>query len=1102
MHRFALAALVAAMGGQALALGADAPEAGHDYYSWQIATGQPRELQKLFQQYRNLPFVRVERRGTQHVLRAGFWASASAARAALPQGRPAKPLIRVATYRPDAIVDQNWKPEAPSEAVTGTAQPAAPNVATPPANPTPVTVPTPLASPAPSPAAAPDFQHTPGSLRAFNQDDYALAFTVFLGNRDLPRALRVASEAVRSVPTNLEWRRKLARLADWTSQPLLAWEHWYYLFQHGDRTPETSSAVLRLAPLAAQPDPAITVWKARAVRANLTPQQWEDLRALFEMADRVPEASRYFEDQYRRHADLKLLEYAAQLADYTGDDARAMALYQERANAKPFSLDAATRAVLYLIRKDRLRDAFALLQAHRDKVPPDADEFWRTLGNTAWELQESAAAESAYRVYAQGKDATISDWSRLIYLARQRSPALGAELSLSAYQRFGRLDDLLYALDIYGQLADFNSQKRAVGGLSPAQLQLAQANPQFLLLRAQLYQRQGEPDKAWADLRQAMALAPGNSQMGASALWFLIDQGRTTDMAALLRVLQRESPNSPDYWLAFAAGNQVLNRHHEALGWYQKVVRRQNDDVLVLLSYADALQNVRRVGMADRVRRHAWLRLREKVPATETAAAQRMESRPDLLAMAQLTLRNQPGDASLQLLRGVVAQLRGLPSDLTPELVQVQNLVLGWAVSTSQFSNARSWMWLNQARREGKGSVPPIWGESQVALQLSDTPVMDRLLSQRPGSMPEYNRYDTAFALGHADQALQIAFDSMRRNPGEENMHDRFRQHAPRESHYLQYRLSNTVTEGVLGNQAQQIEARLQISPNVQMLLGWSQTGQSTTEPTLGTWLPGRQHLGSIGLRWQRKAGNTDVRIFQREEFSPQAGVTLGQTWNWSPRLVLSGDLGYRAESLDSTPLQVGGQEDHLRLGANYVLGNRTALRAGMRWAQYQTQTGDDLGAGQITDLELSYRVRLEYPDVRMRLYTSDQAFTYANNSAAVLAHLPSATSAALAAAGTDPIRYFVPEGSTTWGACMDFGENLQGQNLQESYTRAVRPFMEWCALDNSRYGGGYSGTIGLAGSLVGPDHLQLRLEQNEGGVGSTNGSLTRNWSLRYRYYF
>ena len=118
------------------------------------------------------------------------------------------------------------------------------------------------------------------------------------------------------------------------------------------------------------------------------------------------------------------------------------------------------------------------------------------------------------------------------------------------------------------------------------------------------------------------------------------------------------------------------------------------------------------------------------------------------------------------------------------------------------------------------------------------------------------------------------------------------------------------------------------------------------------------------------------------------------------------------------------------------------------------------------------------------------------------MAHLPTALASSLTAAGIDPVRYFIPESSTTWGGCLDLGENVGGQNIQNTYTRAIRPFMELCALDHSRTGNGYSGAFGMAGSVLGPDHLSLRLEQNEGGIGSVGGSLTRTWTLRYRYYF
>lgn len=1094
--KFALTGLVAAML-QLPSFAADPqdPQAGQDYYAWQIASGDPNALQKLFHQYRALPYVRIERRGKLHVLRAGFWSSSAQARQALTKLAPATALIRVATYRPDAVLHQNWDdlPQTGTAAPVPTAQPAAP-VAPSATEAPPVVHPAPLSSVPPA-KPLPD-----GLLRNFNQEDYALAFQVFLGSGDRQRAFQVASRAVASNPRDLDWRRKLARLADWTNQPLLAWEHWHYLFSHGDRSAETSSAMLRLAPLAGHPEVAITVWKTRADQAPLTARQWEDLLELFELADQVSAGSHYFEAQYRRWGEVKLLEYAAQLADNVGDDARAVALYRERANAQPFSLEATTRAVVLLIRADHLRDAFDLMQAHRHQVPAEMDEFWRILGSTAWDLQETTAAEAAYRTFADSPQATLGDWSRLIFLARQRTPALGAELALQAYRRWGRLDDLLLALGIYVQSADFAGQARLFKALTPNDLQRVQQHPSFLILRAQYYQHQGDDSAAWSDFRQALTLAPADSQIAAPALWFLIDRGRKQELATLLRQLAPLARQDANYWLAFAAANQMLDQHREAVMWYQKVVRNQPDDALLLLNYADALGNVRRVGMADRVRRHAWIRLREK--SAQFGNGVPLDQQPELLAWARLRLLNQPGDASLQLVRDTVTQLRGLDNTTLQGAEQVQHLLVGWAVSTGQFLNARRWMWLQQARKAGEGATPPIWAQSQIALQLADAPAMQQLLEQRAARMPVYNRYDTAYALGHEGQALDIAFGAMHGNRDDEELHDRYRQHAPQASSYLQYRAWNESSGDLLHSQRREVEAALHIAPRMQLLLGWSLVGQSTPDPTLQTLLSTTERLHSIGVQWQHRMGRSQMRLFERDELRTQLGASLEHSWNHSQRLALAGAFGLRADTAESPALRTGGNQNYLQLGLGYTVDKRNTVRLQSRWAQYQTQQGDTLGEGQLVDMDWGYRLRLDYPDVRVRLYRSDQAYHITGDNAALAAHLPTALGTRLTAAGIDPARYFIPESSTAWGACLDFGENLTGQNIQQTYTRAIRPFMELCALDQSRSGTGYSSALGMAGSVLGSDHFSLRLEQNEGGIGSIGGALTRAWTLRYRTYF
>jgi len=84
------------------------PAPAKDYYSLQIASATSAQaLEKSYQRYATLPFVRVEQRGSLYVLRAGFWEDQGAARQAVAQAGVAVSFIRIASFRPDAIVQKN-----------------------------------------------------------------------------------------------------------------------------------------------------------------------------------------------------------------------------------------------------------------------------------------------------------------------------------------------------------------------------------------------------------------------------------------------------------------------------------------------------------------------------------------------------------------------------------------------------------------------------------------------------------------------------------------------------------------------------------------------------------------------------------------------------------------------------------------------------------------------------------------------------------------------------------------------------------------------------------------------------------------------------------
>jgi tetratricopeptide (TPR) repeat protein len=937
------------------------------------------------------------------------------------------------------------------------------------------------------------------SLRAFDPQDFELAYQVLLGAGDLKRAFLVAQRAVQSVPGNRQWRRKLAQVSEWTQRPDVAAQQWLALFDQGDRSVDTVQAVIRLAPQSDQPLLALQAWAELAMRQPLTDAQWMDVFSLYELAAEPLKGAHFFESQFATSNNPKLLELAARLAENGGDDDRAQRLYSQRAGMAPFSLDVMLRAVVQLVRKDKMQDALALLQAHQHQVPAQAVAYWQLLSQVAWDAGNYGVARSAYAQYAGGPQTSIGDWSRLIFLVRPDYPAQAADLALMAYRKFGSTDQLMLALGIYEELGDAASQSRVYAELGEKATTLAMSEPRFLMMRGQFYQRQKMTKLAWTDFQQALKQAPSDADALQANLWFLVDEQRVDVLPRFLRAHAPAAAKDVRLWSAYAAASQVLERHRDAVGWYAKAAAHRPNDFPMLLNYADALERVGRSGMADRVRRHVWTQLKEKFPNAHVAKI--AVSNPELLALARLSLVNQPGDPSLALVRQWVSQMRGLAD--APSTEQTAILVLGWAILTEQFSTARAWMWKRYARHSQ--TAPPIWADSQTALQLQETQIMDYLLSRRGDAMPIYNRYDTAYALGHVRQATDMAFLGMAPQD-DEPLYDRYRQHVPAQSNYAQLAWS-LQRQGGLNSHALQFETRFMVNPTLELLLSGTRSQQSGSDsgPVLQALTPSTDRLMGAQLNWRGSRGTTSLAVTRRDELDSLTSVRLQQNYQWGGRLSLEAGVDVQAESNISLPMQVAGYENSLHASMTYALGKREYLRIAPRASRYYSQFGDDMGSGNFLDMEFGYRIRTEYPDWRVRGYLTRQLFSVGNGmSAESFTRLPlvaqTAVLDAFANGSIDPVHYFVPESRTNWGGCWGMGENLAGQNLQTTYTRAWRPFFDLCANHNTVSGTGASGSVGLAGSITGEDHVYIELRSSDG---TQTGNLSTNaLVVRYRRYF
>ena len=162
------------------------------------------------------------------------------------------------------------------------------------------------------------------------------------------RPCRLPVQRCRWPPRTGEWRLRLARVAEWTQQPLIAAQQWAYIFQQGARDAETLANVTRLAWQMEDLQVPLSAWLTLAKRRPLNTAEMVEVLKLFEESAQPAEGSLFFEAQYLLRGDLRLLEYAARLAGNYGNDARTLQLQILRSQANPFSLSAVLDVVVVL----------------------------------------------------------------------------------------------------------------------------------------------------------------------------------------------------------------------------------------------------------------------------------------------------------------------------------------------------------------------------------------------------------------------------------------------------------------------------------------------------------------------------------------------------------------------------------------------------------------------------------------------------------------------------------------------------------------------------------------------------------------------------------
>ena len=976
----------------------------------------------------------------------------------------------------------------------------------------------------------------------FDEEAYLLSFNIFLANRNLNDARRVAESAVLQQPDNSAWRKRLAEVNEWNGAPAAALPQWLaYARLTGDE--KSWDKVMALAIGLTDPATQLIVVEHKAVTYPNDPIWVDRLVQAYEAAGHPERAASFLHNAIarsdsqgpRRQHELELL---AGLTERTGNDAESLAtlrqLQKEFGPTSGFALKIADQ----LYRTGQPALAFDELERAASRAKVGDAVFWRTYAELARLLQNDDAAKKGLRTILASDQQNESDLSNLIMLLEPSQPLAAARLSEFAFARFGNVAYATRALGLRSRVADWGGARDLLATLTPGQLLLLEKNPDFLSLRSSVYQASNDVSAATRDMRAALALRPNDMDIRAGVIWLLIAGRETAALKSALSAWAHDAETNRILWDPFAAALLATNRQAEALHWFRKSGFQRND-YLWLMSYAEALEATSQEDLAWRIRRRVWLDLRQPDVLRKARPEQWISLRDRLASIAPIFMSGDGASRVMQaLLRADVTQLmtpialqevprsgkevlaqidrtelNGLPesqqalkieaarTSATPMLslfapsnglrprddarltASVRELVLAYALNNNANDLAGAWF----ATRFAEQLSKPLFAELSLALQADDRTNLTKLLDDLPDWLPMYDRVEAAQRAGRPALAQTLAFDQLALLPYDEELHLRLTTMTTEQPANFSFDMIQQ-NQSPLETRTSHVGTSFNLTPGLKMTVDLTDRKYRSIDSSALTNLPKSDREIGLTLRKQLDAGFVALSVNERQAMSSNTGLRMEYNLLLTQAVGVSGSADYRQLANESALLRVGARRTGFSTTIDYAFSRAEYARLGVGAYRYSSMNGGALGSGRVWNIEAGTHLRIEYPNLTLRAYATNSAYRDRGQ--------PDASIASLLPSTIDLVTYRVlPQSDTVVGLSLGIGTVIENR-----YSRAWRPFAEIGTTYSRTIGSGYNLRAGIAGSVLGQDLMTLRGLRVSGSAAAFQG--TQEFGVDYKWFF
>lgn len=604
------------------------------------------------------------------------------------------------------------------------------------------------------------------TIEPHNSSALKLQSELALAAGDLPAALSIAQQRVKSDSNDVEARTLLAQVSEWNTRPQEALEQWIWLSKSGHAVNATDRIaalreVVRLSKPTLRSDLGAQALRELTLLEVPSEQDILQLVAFYDLEGRPDRASVALRDIIALHgSDAFTLRTLAKHEFYNTEYAASLDAWNEYEMAFGHTVESTLERMELLWRLDQPDAALPIAQRLKGQ----------TLATQASDYQLMVMSELGWRnrlpwltTLVSPRIDTLEKIDQQLLLSRRSLAVLqdsgeneaAMRESMKLWGNTGQADFALLAMRLAVKVDD----KPTIAQFAPEQsgTQVLHTNAAYWIQFASIRLREGNSDAAHKAYERALKLDEGNVEAIAGLLWLAIGEEDDVLLLSTLSDHAAQAEQQPLLWQAMAVGYLQLGAASTSLVWFDRMLDQIDSDYGMLLTYADALEYAGKASDARKVRQYALQQLRPLL-------VQGSEEEQSLLLRqyARLSTRYDSVESNEALVDYLLDSTRRVKSlgiiadDGNTEDLWREDLAISWLMSTQQFEHAR----LVMAQIHVKRLEAPAWQKVAIALNEKNNAALESIVQEK-GTLSIGNHIMAMRQLGNDNKAYALAQNAL-----------------------------------------------------------------------------------------------------------------------------------------------------------------------------------------------------------------------------------------------------------------------------------------------------------------------------------------------------